>query len=234
MHRRISIYPVLVFLIMFLSGTPAFAGVVITGTRIVYPGNEKEVTVKVDNDGEQPVLVQIWSDRGNADATPDKASAPFLVTPPVKRINGGKGQMFRLIYTGENLPVNKESLFWLNVLEIPAEKKGSTDKLKMAFRSRLKIFFRPAGLQGSAEQAFKTLTWKKVKGGIEGDNPTPYFVSVASIAEDKDGRSILNHGGMIAPGSKAFFPMKNSLNTIYPSFINDFGGLVTLPQPVVY
>lgn len=234
MHKHVPAIYILLILLMVTSGMPAFAGIVITGTRVVYPGNEKEVTVKIDNNGEQPVLVQSWIDRGNADATPESASAPFMVTPPVTRINGGKGQMLRLIYTGEKLPGDKESLFWLNVLEIPAEKKDNTNKLKVAFRSRLKIFYRPEGLQGNAEQAFKAVTWKSVKNGIEGSNSTAYYVSVASIAEDKDRKIILNQGGMIPPGSKAFFPLKKTLNTIYPSYINDFGGQVTLPQPVTY
>ncbi|WP_232054951.1 molecular chaperone [Leminorella richardii] len=102
----------------------------------------------------------------------------------------------------------------------------------MAFRSRIKIFYRPSGLAGNANLAGQSITWKKVKGGVEGTNPTPYYVSLANIAEDPAGKSSIGDGGMIAPGGKTFFPLKKSPSTIYPSYINDYGGIKPTPQPV--
>ena len=32
----------------------ALAGVVITGTRLIYPADQKEITVKLNNNGTQP------------------------------------------------------------------------------------------------------------------------------------------------------------------------------------
>jgi chaperone protein EcpD len=212
--------------------TPALAGIVITGTRVVYPAGEREVTVKVDNRGNKPVLAQSWVDDGDVDATPETAKAPFTITPPVNRINAGKGQTLRLMYTGDPLPTDKESVFWLSVLEVPPLSKAKQNQLQMAFRSRIKIFYRPAGLTGNANLAGQSVTWKKVKDGVEGTNPTPYYVSLANIAEDKEGKRPIAEGGMIAPGGKTFFPLKKSLSTIYPSYINDYGGINPTQQPV--
>ena len=50
---------------------PVQAGVVINGTRVIYPGDEKEITVQVSNNGQRPVLVQSWLDTGDSEATPD-------------------------------------------------------------------------------------------------------------------------------------------------------------------
>jgi len=211
---------------------PAVAGIVITGTRVVYPAQEREVTVKIDNRGDKPVLAQSWVDDGVADATPETARAPFTITPPVNRINPGKGQTLRLMYTGEPLPTDRESVFWLNVLEVPPMNKEKQNQLQMAFRSRIKIFFRPSALAGDANLAGQSVTWKKVSGGVEGTNPTPYYVSLANIAEDKDGKKPIGNGGMIAPGGKTFFALSKNLSTVYPSYINDFGGINPLPQPV--
>lgn len=216
----------------FILTAPALAGIVITGTRVIYPAGEREVTVKIDNRGDKPVLAQSWVDDGDPDATPETAKAPFTITPPVNRINAGKGQTLRLMYTGEPLPTDKESVFWLSVLEVPPLNKEKQNQLQMAFRSRIKIFYRPAGLSGNANQAGQSVTWKKVKGGVEGTNPTPYYVSLANIAEDKAGKRLIGDGGMIAPGGKTFFPLKKSLGTIYPSYINDYGGINPTPQPV--
>lgn len=211
---------------------PAFAGIVITGTRVVYPAGEREVTVKIDNRGDKPVLAQSWVDDGDASATPETARAPFTVTPPVNRINPGKGQTLRLMYTGESLPKDKESVFWLSVLEVPPMNKEKQNQLQMAFRSRIKIFYRPSGLAGNANLAGQSVSWKKANGGVEGTNPTPYYVSLANIAQDKEGKQPIGSGGMIPPGGKAFFATNKSLLTIYPSYINDFGGVNPIPQPV--
>ncbi|EOF4706732.1 molecular chaperone [Klebsiella oxytoca] len=233
MPRSIFYSHIAVAIVTFSMVSSAFADIVITGTRFVYQEKEREVTVKIDNVGEKPALAQVWIDAGDPNATPETAKAPFTITPPINRINGGKGQTLRMIYTGESLPANKESLFWLNVLEIPATKKDNKNQLKMAVRSRIKIFYRPQGLTGSANQAGKSIIWKKVNGGVEGSNPTPYFVSLANITEDKDGKIVVANGGMIAPGEKSVFPMKKHLETIYPSYISDEGAINSLAQQVI-
>ncbi|MCU1617820.1 MAG: Chaperone [Frankiales bacterium] len=62
----------------------AMSSVVITGTRVVYPAEKKEVTVKLNNEGTRPVLVQSWIDQGDPASTPTNSSAPFVISPPVR------------------------------------------------------------------------------------------------------------------------------------------------------
>lgn len=121
----------------------AMAGVVITGTRLVYPASQKEITVKLNNNGSKPALVQAWVDTGDVQSSPTSSKAPFLLSPPVSRIDPSKGQSLRLMFTGASLPANKESVFWFNILEIPPKAEGPVEMnvLQMAFRSRIKIFF---------------------------------------------------------------------------------------------
>jgi len=38
----------------------SYASVIISGTRVIYPSDQKELTVKLDNVGKSPVLVQSW------------------------------------------------------------------------------------------------------------------------------------------------------------------------------
>ena len=100
------------------------AGVVVTGTRVIYPSNAKEVSVRLDNKGKSPVLIQSWIDSGDASATPENIQVPFILTPPINRVEPSKGQTLRLSYTGGPQPADRESVFWLNILEIPAKPKG--------------------------------------------------------------------------------------------------------------
>ena len=89
----------------------AGASVTVGGTRVVYPLENREVTVKLSNDRAEPSLVQVWMDKGNADAKPGEASAPFVLTPPIFRMDAKKSQTIRMMYTGDALPQDKESVF---------------------------------------------------------------------------------------------------------------------------
>lgn len=201
------------------------ASVIIGGTRVIYPSEAKEVTVKLNNMGSQPVLIQSWLDSGDVNAKPENISVPFVLTPPINRVEPNKGQTLRLSYTGAALPTNKESVFWLNVLEIPAKgvRKVDENYLQMAFRSRIKLFFRPAGLQGNANDAVKSLNWSASSGGVTASNPTPYFVSLVTVAVN--GRQV--EGQMIAPESSQKFALPAAAPNIKVSIesINDYGAI---------
>jgi P pilus assembly chaperone PapD len=42
--------------------------IIVNGTRFIYPGNEKEITVQLSNNADRPALAQAWLDNGDADA----------------------------------------------------------------------------------------------------------------------------------------------------------------------
>lgn len=112
------------------------ADIVISGTRIVYPASSKDVIVNLDNRGNKPLLVQTWLDDGRDGVDPQELKLPFVITPPVSRIDPQKGQSLRIKYMGSALPQDRESLFWFNVLEIPPKSKAkegeSLNQLQLA------------------------------------------------------------------------------------------------------
>ncbi|WP_159225556.1 fimbria/pilus periplasmic chaperone, partial [Klebsiella pneumoniae] len=82
----------------------------------VYDGDKKEASASIRNTEKSGVyLVQSWVDNGERGG-----KAPFIVTPPLFRINPGEENMLRIIRTGGNLPPDRESVFWINVKSIPA------------------------------------------------------------------------------------------------------------------
>ena len=115
----------------------SMASVVITGTRVVYPLNAKDVSVRLNNTGTFPSLVQAWIDDGNISASPESISVPFILSPPMFRINPAQAQTLRLVYTGEGkAPRDRETVYWLNVLEIPPKPDASAgdNTLQLAVR----------------------------------------------------------------------------------------------------
>lgn len=222
---------VFTFAAIALFCTNSLASVVINGTRVIYPSDAKEVSVKISNGGQSPVLLQSWIDNGDSNAKPAAISVPFVLTPPMNRVEANKGQTLRISYVGSALPTDKESVFWLNVLEVPAKNKANTNQnsLQMAFRSRIKLFYRPVGLEGNANDAAKALTWSSQGSRVQASNPTPYYVSLVNISIN--GKK-LDHA-MVAPHSSMTLNLAgNAGNKITGSFINDYGAVNTFDAVV--
>jgi chaperone protein EcpD len=219
---------------------PSAASVVISGTRVIYKLAEKEQTVRLSNDGKQASLVQVWVDDGDIKADPNTAKAPFLVSPPISRIDPAKGQSIRLIYTGEPVPQDVESLYYFNLLEVPPKpgaEQASGQLLQFAFRTRIKLFLRPPGLEGSASEAAAKVIWKveRRNGGweVSASNPTPYHVTFLKVElRSADAATSDTAGGMVEPHGVAIFRPTGengaaAWTTLEYRFINDHGGTTT-------
>jgi chaperone protein EcpD len=223
------------------------AGVVMGGTRVVYPSQDREVTIKLSNEGKIPSLVQVWMDNGDEQSTPDATKVPFTILPPISRIEPGKSQAVRVLYTKEPLPTDKESLFWFNLLDVPPKANNPDGKnlMQFAVRTRIKFFFRPSGLAGDAITAPDKLTWKLVNGedgkgvALQATNPTPYYVNFASVSIVAGKHVHTNkHGGMVAPGASSIFPIPDLASRpegdVKAAFeaISDYGGIGAHESPL--
>jgi chaperone protein EcpD len=218
----------------------AAAGIVVTGTRVVYLATKREVTIDIHNPGEAPSLVQAWLDAGDPQSKPGESKVPFVMTPPLFRLDPTKSQSLRLVYTHDPLPQDRESLFWLNVLDIPPRAGTNPDRpnqLELAFKHRMKVFFRPTGLSGSAADAPAQLKWQlQYKDGklvgIQASNPTAYHVSLIQISATVAGHPIIAKADMVDPFASRSFDLPDPVAA--PSgvvavdywFVNDYGGNV--------
>ena len=238
----------------YLTALPAQAGVVISGTRQIYPAQSREITVKVTNDDtKMPRVVQVWLDDGNEKLTAEQADVPFTITPPVFRLEAGKSQVLRVAYTKEPLPADKESVFWLNVLEIPPKLEigangENANQLRFAFRIRTKMFFRPQGLAGNPADAAAQLSWslRKTEQGseLEARNSSPYHVSLQDVAlamsEGPEARlNPSDQYDMVAPGGTQRYLLKETVGALPAgahvqfSVVNDYGAFVPKQAPLL-
>jgi fimbrial chaperone protein len=80
------------------------------------PGGTKQVQLAVtNNDDNSTWLIQSWVE--NADGQRD---GRFVITPPLFAMQGKKENTLRIIdATNNQLPQDRESLFWMNVKAIP-------------------------------------------------------------------------------------------------------------------
>jgi fimbrial chaperone protein/chaperone protein EcpD len=216
-----------------------FAGVTITGTRIIFPSNQNTVTVQLNNPDERPALVQAWLDDGDPRQIPEAEKIPFVLTPPLTQIAAKKGQMIRLIAKDTaQLPKDRESLYWFNILDIPPSAgEDVPNKLQVSIRSRIKLFYRPVHLDMTQEKAFSMVQFQYVASNksVVVNNPSPYYlnfydVELSTGKEHKTYSDVL----MVAPYSSATFTPETSFKPtklIY-KLINDYGANQSYSAPL--
>jgi P pilus assembly chaperone PapD len=190
--------------------TQAIAGVTPEVSRVVFPEGASEQSLQVFNVNKYPVLVQAWIDDGKILALPQESKAPIIALPPIFRMDPGDQMSVRLINSGATLPTDRESLFWLNLYEIPATQKhdAPTDQtVTVTMRTQVKVFVRPGKLPYPEEDLPKHLTFALVHGPdsltLEIGNPTPYYATIGAVQIAIEGAPRLETVDMIAPFSHA-------------------------------
>jgi len=225
--------------------TLAQAALLLDGTRVIFPEHARDVTVRMENSGTEPVLAQSWIDDGRANVPPEQMRTPFVVAPTLVRVEAGRGAVLRITNMQAQLPVDRESVFWLNVLEVPTVRQDTDNQLRFAFRTRIKMFYRPASLANDVETAQEKLVWKvsadaSHAGGrqisLEVSNPTPYYVSFGMVEGDVSGTFIPAGGGMVAPFGSQRFPLPGAAaqshrpTAVRYMTIDDYGGRSTITK----
>ncbi|MDR9891788.1 molecular chaperone [Pseudenterobacter timonensis] len=213
------------FAILFLSlgyCLCAQAGVVMGGTRVIYPQEQREVAFSITNmEKETPYLIQSWIENPDSE---NKSAPPFVVTPTLFRLDAEQKNTLRISYLGTPLPADRESVFWLNVKNIAPTSKANSNKLQINVKSRFKIFFRPKGLKGDPALAYKKLKFTCSNNRLTVHNPTPWFVSFYLI---NVGNTEVKEPGMVDPfaGRSWNTPCSGAISW---QAINDYGGLTRL------
>ena len=164
--------------------------------------------------------MQSWVDSGGKNL----AKAPFLITPPLFRLDAKEDNVLRVVRTGGNLPEDKESLYWLNIKAIPSSKQvAGVNTLQIAIKTRIKLIYRPAGLKSQQPQELShQLTWRRNGNQLQVTNPTSYVINFNDI---NVGGKKLEEASWVAPGAVAAFSLPPGIsgNQIQFSVINDYG-----------
>lgn len=225
----------------FLAPLQANANVVISGTRVVYNAEEHEATIRLTNPSSTPSLVQVWLDDGDMKSTPDTGKSPFIATPPIFRIEPAKAQSVRIIYTGDPLPTDRESVFWMNVLDIPpmpaTKNADDANYMQLAIRSRIKLFYRPKNLPGDPVAAADGVRWELVQKDdavlLHAVNDAAFSVSMDHASLTVDGKDYQVATEMLLPMSGKDFMVRElkrlpaaAVKLDYAT-VNDFGAVIS-------
>ncbi len=194
-------------------------------TRVVFAHGVQQKTVRLANDGDTPMLVQSWIDDGNPYSTPDNAHPAFVVLPPVLKLLPGEQREIRLMGSGAGLATDKESLFWLNVYQLPPEQAGTThaEKVRLALRTQLKVLWRPKGISDLNIDSMNMLDFTHKSGAIYVKNKTQWNITLSDLVVE----NYSSNGLIVAPGEeRAIFTINAPVarnNKIDFAVINDDG-----------
>ncbi|EJF21781.1 YehC [Citrobacter sp. A1] len=189
---------------------------------------KNEVLVHLMNQGERSSLVQSWIDDGDTLLPPEKIQVPFLLTPPVVKVAGDSGQQLKIKKMPNSLPGNKESLFFLNVLDIPPNNPDSAGKnvLKFAMQNRIKLFYRPKGVSPVNKNTFQKLSMKRSGSIYSIKNDAANWITITEVKANNV--KINNESIMLAPLSGADVALKSvNANQYKMTIIDDHGNYIS-------
>lgn len=217
--------PVWTLALLIASVTHAHAGVVVGGTRVVYEADKREVSLPIRNIGNAPFLIQAWADNDGelGDSISDE-DAPFIVTPPLYRLDPTSDSLVRIIYLDSDLPADRESVYWLNVKSIPAMPDGERNVLQIAIKTRIKLFYRPGHINRPSTRDYESLTFSRDGDALRVSNPSPYYITFFQLKLDDHVVNTTNV--MVPPKSYAYYsvPADTEFEAVSWEAINDFGG----------
>ncbi|MCW5001471.1 fimbria/pilus periplasmic chaperone [Enterobacter roggenkampii] len=195
-------------------------GIVLGGTRLIYPMDDKQATLSVRNSSkETSYLVQSWTENAQGNKSTD-----FIITPPLYVSNPGDQNMLRVIFSGPSLPKDRETLYYFNAKAIPSVDKSKMEgknTLMLAAVTRIKMFVRPSGLEIPVEKAPSMLTFKRSGNQVQISNPSPYHITMVQVT--LDGRKVADT--MVAPFSTESLSASGNARTLTYSTINDYGAV---------
>lgn len=208
----------------------AMAAFTLSGTRFIYEEGKRNISVDVTNASDNTYGGQVWIDNES------QASGVYMVpTPPFFKLVPKQKQIVRIARTdsGTPLPADRESLFWLNVQEIPPKPEKSDEAvLSIALATRVKLIYRPKSLVQERKNAEKKVEVLQKDGSSYLKNPTPYFFAITKVKVN--GQDILLSKeedmavSMLAPFSEQKVKgIPAGAKSVSIEAINDWGGAET-------
>lgn len=207
----------------------ANASMVLDKTRIIFPQGTVTEGLTMMNMNNYPSFVQAWIDKGDVNNFKQDSSSPFIIIPPIFNLGSQEIKSVKIIYDGRPLPTDRESLYWVNIYEVPAIKSGLTEKqyLLMSIKMQIKLIYRPETLKNGVDNARKAVDCSILNDhgySLSCKNNSGYYISYNNIFVNLNNKNYTASASldlMIPPFSESQF----SLNPTTISFVKNNGNI---------
>ncbi|HHL2558941.1 TPA: fimbria/pilus periplasmic chaperone [Yersinia enterocolitica] len=211
-------------------------------TRAIYPlSSVKGISLSMMNPQDYPILVQTQV-KGEDKHSP----APFVVTPPLFRLDGGMRGRVRVIRTGGNFPQDRESLQWLCLTGVPPKEGDVWDNshhdkneapedvnldIRLSISTCMKLLVRPDQIKQKPEEVAGELIWHRKGNLLQVNNPTPFYMSFKFVHLGDKNINLFSTGKdtYVPPfGERSYVlptDMAGTPSEVNWQIINDLGGV---------
>ncbi|HBV9912382.1 TPA: fimbria/pilus periplasmic chaperone [Klebsiella aerogenes] len=200
----------------------------LSASRLIYGAESAGATLTVENKQSYPVLV-----RSRVLKEDKRAIAPFLVTPPLFRLDAGQQASLGIVSADGVFASDREELFWLCVAGVPPEMKSSAAtggsvshtgvNINISMNNCIKLIVRPQTLSGTPLQHITDVTWSQHGKHIIAKNNSPYFINLMNVSVE--GRAVTGVSYLPPFSSTEFSAPGNRGNSVDWNMINDLGGI---------
>ncbi|ENV3821657.1 fimbrial chaperone [Escherichia coli] len=213
-------------ILSFFMSTQSMAAFVLNGTRFIYEEGKNNISIDIINRSNSTYGGQVWIENTN------QGDGVYMVTAPsFFKIDKNQKQIIRIMNVNDSLPKGQESLFWINVQEIPPKPKDADSNiLAIAMNTQVKLIYRPKDLikkRGNAESQIKVIN---SNGKTYLKNPTPFYFAIIDIKENgksvKFSRNTIESIARFAPYSEVPLDKKLTGN-VSLEVVDDWGGIQT-------
>jgi P pilus assembly chaperone PapD len=208
---------------LLLFTASSHAAFVLNSTRYVFDEKRENISVQVDNQSTQEYGGQIWIE--NQDQN-DK-NVYFVPSPTFFKVADQHKQILRILKINDALPKDKESLFWINIQEIPKAPKDGVNALSIALHTQVKMFYRPDALKEKRENAEQNIKMISSEDNTVLWNDTPYYFAIISVKQNgtpiKVSDDIKDKLSVFAPGEKISLGKLISSNSLSIVAFDDYG-----------
>lgn len=200
-------------------------------TRVIYNPATSGAVISVNNPNDFPVLVQSSVNSANENS----GVAPFLVTPPLFRLDPKQQSRLRVVMTQDVKIKDKETLYWLCVMGIPPEqgdswaegalaKATNTASLNVNVRMSMciKLIVRPEDVKGKPQDVTSAVTWRREGGKLVASNPTPFYMTLKTLSVG--GKEVPDVNFIPPMKSRAFTVPQGASGKVSWTIVNDLGG----------
>lgn len=197
------------------------AAFTLNGTRFIYQEGIDSSVIEVTNHSKSDYAGQAWIENTN-----NKKKVSFVTLPSFFEIKAEKSQVLQVIKVIDDLPSDRESLFWLNVQEIPKVDDNKSNKMVVAINTRVKLLYRPDSLKEKRLNAEEFISFSVKNGNLYLRNPTGFYFAIQSIKHFDKELSLNLENGTLAPFSIVkVSKIKGAPKELIIDAIDDYGAV---------
>lgn len=175
-----------VLLTLLLFSQTAQSAFVLNSTRYIYTEANNSIPIEVSNRSDRKYGGQVTVYLDGTD--PDKVTTEtpvVLPSPPVFKSGPKSKQRINLrMINKEALPRDRESLFWLNVLEIPMSDRASGasgNSIALAMNIKVKLLYRPDSISEKRQGAESKIVYRASDSKLTLVNKSPFYFAISQL-----------------------------------------------------